>query len=142
MQSDNLCLTSKVFILVVGLMLAPTIAQAAAQPSAQTSNDGTATIPWKSEYIAYNKFLVINTSGTVQASYPIIKGQGWVVTGLADGRYEIQLTSQNQSLPITTLDVQHYPLRSACTLFVLGALMFIYLVVSLVKQEGSVVQDD
>ncbi|MCW8108409.1 hypothetical protein OPS25_07875 [Alteromonas ponticola] len=142
MQSDNLYLTHNVFILLVGMFVSAPALDAAEQPPVYASNDGVKTISWQPDYETFNQLLILNTNGSVQASYPVISGQGWVVSGLSDGRYTLQLTKQNQERVIGTLEVEHYSLKSAVTLFGMGALMFAYLLYTLFTPRSTLPKHD
>ncbi|MCW8092356.1 hypothetical protein [Alteromonas sp. ASW11-130] len=137
MQPKNLCFTSNYFILFAGILIFTAQVIAAEGPQSFTSNDGTLTISWQSDFSNFTQFQIIDKYGQVQVSYPVIAEQGWVVSGLANGQYKVQLTHQHKNYLIGTVEVRHYSLKIAFILFALGALMFAYLVLTLIKQNGT-----
>ncbi|NMH61025.1 hypothetical protein [Alteromonas ponticola] len=122
--------------------MSSTVAHAAERSQAYSSNDGVITVPWQSDYATYNHFHILDATGSKQSTYPVIAGQGWVVSGLPNGNYDVVLSSANSERLIGNIRVEHYSLQSAFTLFAIGALMFAYLIFTLLKHQRSTSSHD
>lgn len=97
----------------------------------QTSPDGTVTVPWEDRFSPFNSLVVYDQGGSERGRYPVIQQQGWVLSGLPDGLYSLYLIAPGQKLPLNSIEVRHYSLALAGSLFVAGLFMFLYLLFTL-----------
>lgn len=105
-----------------------------------SSRDGTVTVPWQHSYQEYDSLYVVSRVNRLSAQYPVVEGQGWVLSGLADGRYGLFLRGRdNSSVNIGTVFVSHYSLHAALGFFCVGLVIFISLIITLYigNRQGS-----
>ncbi|GGW88623.1 hypothetical protein GCM10007391_23450 [Alteromonas halophila] len=107
------------------------------EPPDAISKDGTVNLDWQSDYAGYEQLVIRNASGERFAAYPVVEGQSWSLSGLSDGTYHIELSGGNETKTISTLQVDHYSLRSALSLFGAGLLLFGYLIFTLKRGTAS-----
>ncbi|WP_414830842.1 hypothetical protein [Alteromonas sp. H39] len=117
------------------MSLAATAFAATAAENERQSRDGTVEVSWEPGYAQYDTLLIQSARGESVAQYPVVDGQNWVITGMEDGQYQFILTASSTTHTLFTLDVTHYSLSGAFSLFIAGLLMFLYLVFTLIKGE-------